>query len=107
MWIFAKDGFLSITPHREKPDCFMVRGRVKGDIEYYFPNADVIETPEADYRYRTTLLREEVADRIRKAVADIHYRGFKDSVTDKRRMPFYLEVWSVMDDMQHALQSDD
>jgi len=106
MWIFAKDGFLSITPHKEKPECFMVRGRVKGDIEYYFPNATVIETPDADYRYRTTLLREEVADRVRDAVIDIR-SGFKSSVTDQRRMPFYLEVWSVMDDMQHALQSDD
>jgi hypothetical protein len=103
MWIFAKDGFLSITPHREKPECFMVRGRVKGDIEYYFPNATVIETPDADYRYRTTLQRDEVADRIRKAVADIHYRGFKDLVTDKRREAYYFSVWDTMYLMQEEL----
>ena len=107
MWIFAKDGFLSITPHREKPDCFMVRGRVKGDIEYYFPNADVIETPNADYRYRTTLPREEVADRIRKAVADIHYRGFKTSVTDKRREAYYFSVWDTCYLMQEELSRAD
>jgi hypothetical protein len=106
MWIFAKDGFLSITPHKEKPECFMVRGRVKGDIEHYFQKANVIKTPNADYRYRTTLPRTVVADRVRDAVNDIR-SGFKSSVTDKRRMPFYLEVWSVMDDMQHVLESDD
>jgi len=42
---------------------------VKGDIEYYFPNADVTETPKGDYRYRTTLPRVEVADRIRQALS--------------------------------------
>jgi hypothetical protein len=106
MWIFAKDGFLSITQHREKPEHLMVRGRVKGDLEHYFPGAEVIETPDGDYHYRTTLPREKVADRVRDAVIDIR-SGFKDSVTDKRRMPWYLRVWSVMDDMQYALQSDD
>ena len=104
MWIFAKDGFLSITPHREKPECFMVRGRVKGDIEYYFPKAIVIETPDADYRYRTTLPREEVADRVREAVIEIR-SGLKDSVTDKRRAGYYLDVWSTMAEMQDRLKA--
>ena len=106
MWIFATAGFLSITQHRDRPDMLMVRGRVKGDIEHYFPGAKVIETPDGDYHYRTTLPREQVANRVRDAVIDIR-SGFKSSVTDRRRMPFYLEVWSVVDDMQHALQSDD
>jgi hypothetical protein len=85
----------------------MVRGRVKGDIEYYFPNADVIETPDADYGYRTTLPRDEVGDRVRKAVMDIHYRGFKDSVTNKRREAYYFSVWDTCCLMQEELSRAD
>ena len=85
----------------------MVRGRVKGDIEFYFPNATVIETPQADYRYRTTLPREKVADSVRKAVTDIHYRGFKDSVTDKRRAEYYFSVWDTCCLMQEELSRAD
>jgi hypothetical protein len=81
----------------------MVRGRVKGDLEHFFPRAKVIETPDADYHYRTTLLREAVADRIRKAVADIHYRdGFKLSV-DKRRVQTYFRIWDEMYLLQQQL----
>jgi len=104
MWIFAKDGFLSITPHREKPDMLIVRARVKGDIEHYFPGATVICTDDADYLYRTTLPREEVADRVREAVIEIR-SGLKDSVTDKRRAGYYLDVWSTMAEMQDRLKA--
>ena len=61
MWIFAKDGFLSLTQYRDRPDMLMVRARVAGDIEHFFPTARVIRTDDADYLYRTTLPREAVA----------------------------------------------
>ena len=104
MWIFAKAGFLSIVQHRDRPDMLMVRARVKGDIEHFFPNAKVIRMEDADYLYRTTLPRQEVADRVRGAVIDIR-SGFKDSVTDKRRVRYYFEVWDTLYQMQEAFKA--
>jgi len=33
----------------------------------------------------------------------IDYNNFKDSITEKRRGPFYLRCWHAMWDMQHDL----
>ena len=52
MWIFLKDAFLSVVANRDDPNCLLVRGRFAGDIERTFPEADVVETPHADYRLR-------------------------------------------------------
>ena len=52
MWIFAKDGFLSLTQYRDRPDMLMVRARVAGDIEHFFPTARVIRTDDT----RTTFI---------------------------------------------------
>jgi hypothetical protein len=103
MWLFDVDGFLSITEHREKPDYLHVRGRVSGDIEHYFPNAVVTRTEDADYLYRATLPRTEVADRVRKIIMDIQPGSFKDSVTDKRRKAYYFSVWDTCYLMQEEL----
>jgi hypothetical protein len=107
VWIFAKAGFLSIVQHRDQPDMLMVRARVKGDIEHFFPSAKVIRMEDADYLYRTILPRNTVAAVIAKTVDAINYCGahgtsFK-SIVDKRRAPFYLNVWDTMAEMQDRL----
>jgi hypothetical protein len=101
MWLFLPNGFLSIVQHKDIPGVLLCRARVKG-VEHYFPDAEVVETPDADYLYRTNLPRIEVADRIREAVIDIR-SGFKSSVTDRRRIPAYLDVWSTMAELQDQL----
>ena len=54
MWLFTSKSFLSVVSDKENPtgDRLLVRSRIMGDIEEVFPDADVMETPYADYRFR-------------------------------------------------------
>ena len=85
MWLFAKNGFLTFVQHDNRPDLLLVRGRIKGDIENYFPNARVTYRTDRDYAYRTMLPKTRVAERIASAVSAIDYVKYKPSVQDKRR----------------------
>jgi hypothetical protein len=107
LWIFAKDGFLSIVQHQHHPQQLLVRGRIRGDIQHYFPDAKVMRTEKRDYLYRTVLPKEQVAKRIASAVNAIDYCGalgtsFKTLVEERRR-PFYFNVWNEMAEMQDRL----
>lgn len=103
MWIFMSDAFVSIVQHFDEPGLFMVRARIAGDLERLFPGFEVVETPDADYRYRVTLSAELVADVIRQQVAGINYPNFKNSVKDDERHRVYSSVWSVMFDWQYRV----
>lgn len=103
MWIFSKDVFLSIVEDADQPTWLLVRARVKGDIEKVFPDAIVKRTPNADYRFRTTLDRDTVANAVNDAILDIDYGNFKNAVTDKRRKVPYTRVWFEMSEMQEKL----
>ena len=99
MWMFAKDGFVSIVEDREAPGMLLVRGRVRGDIEALFPGAKVEATPKRDYLYRTSLPREAVAVRVAEMVALIDYDNFKNSTALDRHAP-YMNVWTTMYGLQ-------
>jgi len=104
MWIYTTDGFYSVVEDRNDPDCLWVRARVEGDLERLWPDADVLETPDADYRFRAALSRQEVAAGIAKSILEIDYSNYKDNITDRRRSHFYMRVWSVMAEMQEMLK---
>lgn len=101
MWIFTSNSFLSIVEHTDEPGLLHVRGRFPGDIEEVFPGADVIETPSADYRFRTSVPRERVAEALQRAVKAIDYDNFKNSVEQRSRKDAYIKVWEVMWQAQH------
>lgn len=99
--IFTRDSFLSIVRHRTQPDHLLVRARDASDIRRIWPLADVEETREADYRFRTSLRREHVANAISTLVADIAYTtDFKGGVREDDRHNAYLKVWGVMQQWQ-------
>ena len=50
MWIQLNNAFLSIVENRKKTTELLVRARVRGDIEKVFPEADVFEDNNADYK---------------------------------------------------------
>ena len=101
MWIFLNDAFLSVVADKD-PDCLLVRGRIKGDIERVFPGYLVLENEGTDYRFRTVVPRRLVADRLSDMAEDISYKNFKGSVKDKVRHDAYLRCWANME----AWQSD-
>lgn len=102
MWLFTSNSFLSIVEHDHDPSLLHVRARLAGDIEEVFPGADVIETPSADYRFRTSVPRERVAEAMARMVREIDYTNFKNSVSDPNRKDYYIKVWEVMWRAQHG-----
>lgn len=105
MWIFTKQGFVSIKQHNGNPKKLLIRARVHGDLEKIFPGCKVIANAGTDYKFRTTISRNAAAAEIANAVFSINYtEGFKTSVDDHdRRAPFYLRIWEMLEDMQEAL----
>lgn len=102
MWIFLPDAFFSIVEDRASSELLLVRARIQGDLERYFPRCRVIETPFADYRFRASALRSEVADVVLAAATAITYDNFKNQVAkdDTLRKHAYMGVWDVMNRAQ-------
>ena len=93
MWIQFNNAFLSIVENREKKIELLVRARVKGDIEKVFPEADVFEDNNADYKYRAFISKAIVAEKIMLKVTEINYDNFKNSVEEIERKKVYGNIW--------------
>jgi hypothetical protein len=82
MWLFTRDGFLSIVEHNDKPDMLLVRSRFKGHIERIF--GDLVKEVEkdagTDYEYRAEIPKAKVAEVIAQMVLDIDYGNFKNEL---------------------------
>lgn len=96
MWVFLSDAFLSIVADRADPSRLLVRGRLEGDIERVFPRATVQETPQADYRFRAYIARGIVARVLVERILEIDYPNFKATLSDRRRILPYHDVWETM-----------
>lgn len=105
MWLFSQRGFFSIVQHKENPDFLVVKARVKGDIEKYWPDAVIERNEDFDYLYRANIARHAVEPVILKMVEDIDYASFKSSLEDKRRYSWYVNLWETLCMMQEAFKS--
>jgi hypothetical protein len=104
MWLCLNDGFLSVVnaPYAGE-DMLAVRGRVRAHVEAAFPNAEIIETPNRDYRFRTLQSREAVAAMVADRVRSIDYDNFKASVAESSLQHAYSDVWGTMLAYAHRL----
>ena len=102
MWIVLNNSFLSIVKNRNNENQLIVRARVKGDIEKIFEDADVFEDENADYKYRSYIKKENVANVISNELLKIDYDNFKSSVSkdDIDRSHAYMNVWSALNKLQ-------
>ena len=96
MWIYLRHAFLSVVVDRNDPNRLLVRGRFPGDIERVLPEAEVIETPRADYRFRASVPRALVAEMLARQALTMTTDNFKGSVKEDWRHDLYLDVWSTM-----------
>lgn len=100
MWIMFKDAFFSVVDKAVKPACLVVRARRPGDIERYFPGAQVAETPGNDYLFRAEIRREDVAAMLTRYVMELDAPNFKASVKDEALHDAYVGVWGIMGRLQ-------
>ena len=111
MWLYTKYGFFSIVQHKDDPRKLLIRARFKEDIQQL---AEIIEdathkpaewqeTPNADYRYRTTLDRTVFEAIALWMVQSIDYTNFKNAVHGNPvRDRAYIRCWDAMCAAQHA-----
>jgi hypothetical protein len=110
MWLFTNNAFISIVQDRDMDDQLWVRARIKGDLEAFLgvliEDLDVIETVDADYRWRCVVSRPMVTAAVIHAVSKIDYENFKNSIPSSKkgnlRHDTYLRVWTVMKGYQEA-----
>jgi hypothetical protein len=102
MWLCLNDAFLSIVKKDCPKDSLLVRARRPGDIEKVFGrNVKVTRSTDSDYLYRTIVPIEEVKTALERAVEDISYENFKDSVKDHALHLAYMRVWNAMSELQN------
>jgi len=101
MWIFTSNSFISIVDKGDKTGLtLLVRARKAGDIEQLFPDAKVQEGEGTDYRFRSRINRERVAQVIADQIRSINFSNFKNTVKNYDRHKAYLGVWREMYEFQ-------
>ena len=100
MWIQFNNAFLSIVENRNNKLELLVRARIKGDIEKIFPEADVFEDDNADYKYRAFISKAKVAARMMLKMTEINYDNFKNSVNETDRKKTYSNIWLELRKLQ-------
>jgi hypothetical protein len=103
MWLITQHGFYSIV--QKEPGTFHVRARERRDLDNLIrrvplPDAKIIETPKADYRFRILLGADGLAAVMSFLVNTVDYDNFKGRVgqtLDQAHKPYH-EVWNILAD---------
>lgn len=93
MWICTNKGFLSIVQVKGTDKTLQIRARKKKHLKDIFPGESIIETYDSDYRYRVVMPREIVMAWAQRAIKEIGYTNFKDSVKDPQLKKLYSGWW--------------
>jgi tetratricopeptide (TPR) repeat protein len=102
MWLFTQYGFYSVVAQPNEDDQYLVRSRVRNDLENLKSlaqlNNEILENAGTDYRYRLILSGEEWSRALGSLGAAIDYSNFKERIgelPDQRgKSAFYQQVWS-------------
>ncbi len=107
MWVFLKNSFLSVTRNPEDERLLQVRGRLPGDIERVFPEADVVERPGREYRFGTSLKPSRVVEAVGLALEHIDYDRLGEAIEPGLRRELYEQVQHIMHEAQDKIPADD
>lgn len=109
MWMFCKSGMFSAVKHNAKDGVILLRTRLEGDLEKLLKvhgltkKCKVIETPNADYRFRCEMEKDDWVRCVAEEAADIDYGNFKNKVHDgTERDDAYMGCWDAMRNAQDA-----
>lgn len=107
MWIVFNDAFFSVVEDQVNHALLKVRARIPGDLERHFPDHRVMETEDSDYRFRVFVTRAEFKKVMGKAIDNIYYGNFKNSIEDEDRHFYYSRIWAVMHAWQEKIFPSD
>lgn len=104
MWLFTQYGFYSVAQHNENSDAFLVRARIKNDLENLLRltqiETPISETPRAEYAYQVLLSRAEWERTSQILACAVDYPSFMDHVYDLpdqcTKTVAYMNIWTTM-----------
>lgn len=102
MWLMTTEGFFSAVADRDDDNFVLVRSRAHEDslaLATAVDGGEVIETPQADYRWRVRLRRSSWMSYVAAQALAIDYDNFKNAVAKRQgveRAGVYGDVWSVL-----------
>jgi hypothetical protein len=97
MWIFSNHSFMSIVESENSPHYFLIQSRFPGHIERLFPNAHVDRMEYGIYRFRATVPKQVVAQRVVELLEEVDYLNFKDSIADSHYHTACQEISATLD----------
>ena len=115
MWLATKFGFYSIVQKQALDDggspCFHVRARVRTDLENLLTatglQREILEWPDADYRYRIIIDAEDLTHLMLVLVENLDYGNFKSMIAatpeQRGKLHAYHEIWEVMARLQRQI----
>jgi len=120
MWVFAKEGFVSIVKDPKIRGRLIVRARAQADINAFHElcieagGANPIHVDVGtDYKYRFTSPQYAVAKVMNHLAFSIDYLNFKEAAipvenkdaSTTRRCNAYMQIWAIMKDFQDVTGS--
>lgn len=116
MWLFSKQGFVSIVKDRYcEEDEVVIRARKREDLEAVLDMMEterpgIIELPHTDYRYRTIVKQRDFALAVAHIAMEIQYPNFKSAAcppgSDMKRTIAYHQCWDVLRKLQEGEGAD-
>jgi hypothetical protein len=108
MWLFTQHGFYSVVADRQQAGRFLVRARVRGDLENLLSvaklTATIVETRNADYRHRLSVDAAGLATVMAALAHTVDYPNFKGRIgqlPDQRaKLDAYHKVWATVAKLQ-------
>ena len=110
MWLFGKDGHLSIGQYPSDPELLIVHAQLREEMDSFVALLDEIagqkhevqQTTEGDYKFLVMAKRAVVAEAVARTVAEIDYGKFLHSIHfDFGKQPGFL-VWMNQTGLQVA-----
>ena len=110
MWVLTTSGFFSAVEHRHDPDLVIVRARARDDLTALssWAATDIVDSPDADYPYRTTVRKQAFADWLCAQATAIDYPNFKNAVANRQgnsRAGIYHHVWAVLRGLSESIET--
>lgn len=100
MWICMNDGFVSIVESSD-PERLLVRARRLDDLENFVGSGKkILVDAGTDYKYRTTMSREEVTEVLSRRILNIDYTNFKGSTKSIGLYNLYVKIWRLHNNYQ-------
>lgn len=107
MWIYTRDGFVSVRASALDPAKVVCRFRTRKHAQAFADKygADrIVTTDDTDYRYRFEVSRGVLAGRLADEIAELDYPNFKAAVSaagdDVNYVAALHETWFVHHEMQ-------